>query len=330
MSSLKRKAFESKLQRRVRARRDESEELVDESDVSVASAQDHDTSSGEETDANDALEGSGSDGPVSQLMTRAVAVTNTHLQSDEEDSGSEDSEPEEAASISFGALAKAQNSMQNFSEGKSGADVKKSKKGSDDPWEDNEAAERKAGRKDHRDFSRSSKHAPAEISSKKAVSRKREVVPVAKREYRDPRFEPLTGQVDDTKINKAYSFLNDYRQDEIERLKEQIKKTKDEAEKERLKRTLLSMESKVKAAARKAKEQEILDKHRKEEKELVKQGKKPFYLKKAEQKKQLIMDQYSSLKGKQLDHVIERRRKKVEGKEKKNLPYARRDFGNQS
>jgi len=97
-----------------------------------------------------------------------------------------------------------------------------------------------------------------------------------------------------------------------------------------LKRTLLSVESKVKAAARKAKEQEILDKHKKEEKELVKQGKKPFYLKKAEQKKQLIMDQYSSLKGKQLDHVIERRRKKVEGKEKKNLPYARRDFGNQS
>jgi len=220
--------------------------------------------------------------------------------------------------------------MQKSSKSKSGAGPKKSKKASDDPWEDNEAAERKAGRKDHRDFSRSSKHAPAEISSKKAVSRKREVMPVAKREYRDPRFEALAGQVDDTKINKAYSFLNDYRQDEIKGLKERIKKTKDEAEKERLKRTLLSMESKMKAATRKAKEQDILDKHRKEEKELVKQGKQPFYLKKAEQKKQLIMEQYSSLKGKQLDHVIERRRKKVEGKEKKNLPYARRDFQNQS
>lgn len=223
-------------------------------------------------------------------------------------------------------MAKAQETIQRPRKGKSGTESKKSKKVSDDPWEDNEAAERKAGRKDHRDFSRSSKHAPAEVSSKKAVSRKRDVVPVAKREYRDPRFEPMAGEVDDEKINKAYSFLNDYRQDEVKGLKEQIKKTKDESEKDKLKRILHSMESKMKAAARKSKEQEILDKHRKEEKELVAQGKKPFYLKKAEQKKQLIMEQYSSLKGKQLDHVIERRRKKVEGKEKKNLPYARRDF----
>jgi ribosomal RNA-processing protein 36 len=205
--------------------------------------------------------------------------------------------------------------------------MKKPKKVSDDPWENNEAAERKAGRKDRRDFSRSSKNAPTEISSKKAVSRKREVVPVVKREHRDPRFDPLVGQVDSTNVDKAYSFLNDYRQDEIKALKEQIKKSKDEDEKEKLKRSLHSMESKVKAAARKAKEAEILDRHRKEEKKLVKEGKTPFYLKKAEQKKQFIMDQYSSLKGKQLDHVIERRRKKVEGKEKKNLPYARRDFG---
>lgn len=194
----------------------------------------------------------------------------------------------------------------------------------------NEAAERKAGRKDHRDFSRSSKHAPAEVSSKKAVSRKREVVPVAKHEIRDPRFEAMAGAMDEAKFNKAYSFLNDYRNDEIKQLKEVIKKTKDESAKERMKRQLLSMESKQKSIARKQKEQEILDKHRKEEKQLVKEGKNPFYLKKSEQKKQLIMDQYSSLKGKQLDHVIERRRKKVEGKEKKNLPYARRDFGERS
>lgn len=224
-------------------------------------------------------------------------------------------------------MAKAQESIQRSGKGKTGKEIKQPKKLSDDPWEDNEAAERKAGRKDHRDFSRSNKNAPTEISSKKAVSRKRDVVPVVKRDYRDPRFDPSVGQVDDTKVNKAYAFLNDYRQDEVKALKEQIKKTKDEHEKEKLKRTLHSLESKVKAATRKAKEEEILDKHRKEEKQLVREGKTPFYLKKAEQKKQFIMEQYSSLKGKQLDHVIERRRKKVEGKEKKNLPYARRDFG---
>jgi hypothetical protein len=74
MSSLKRKAFELKLQRRVRARRDESEELVDESDVSVASAGDDAASSDEEGEANNLQEGSSSDGAVSQLVKRAVSV----------------------------------------------------------------------------------------------------------------------------------------------------------------------------------------------------------------------------------------------------------------
>jgi len=184
--------------------------------------------------------------------------------------------------------------------------------------------ERKAGRKDHRDFNRTSKHAPTEISSKKAVSRKREVVLVAKREFRDPRFEPLSGYVDESKARAAYSFLDDYREDEMKELGSAIKTTKDEDTKERLKRALMSMESKKKAQMRKQKEQEILDKHRKEEKELVKQGKQPFYLKKAEQKKRLLLDQFGELKGKKLDRVIERRRKKQEGREKKKMPFKRR------
>ena len=193
-----------------------------------------------------------------------------------------------------------------------------------DTWEDNEAAERKAGRKDRRDFNRTSKHAPTEISSKKAVSRKREVVAVPKREYRDPRFEVTAGIVDQSKVRKAYSFLDDYREDEMKALKNAVKAAKDEDSKEKLKRVLLSLESRKKAQIRNDKEQEILDKHRKEEKEAVKQGKKPFYLKKAEQKKRVLLDQYGELKGKQLDRVIERRRKKVEGKEKKRMPFARR------
>ena len=196
-----------------------------------------------------------------------------------------------------------------------------------DGWEDNEAAERKAGRKDRRDFNRSSKHAPTEISSKKAVSRKREVVPLPKREVRDPRFEPSSVPVDESKARRNYAFLDDYKEDEMKELRESIKKSKDEVAKDKMKRTLLSMESKKKAQKRKDKEQEILDRHRKEEKELVKQGKQPFYLKKAEQKKRVLLDQYGDLKGKQLDRVIERRRKKVEGKEKKKMPFARRDMG---
>jgi ribosomal RNA-processing protein 36 len=208
---------------------------------------------------------------------------------------------------------------------KSGSTIKRLKQKQDgDTWENNEALERKAGRKDHRDFNRSSKHAPTEISSKKAVSRKREVVPVPKREFRDPRFEPLSGFVDEAKVRAAYSFLDEYREDEIKELKSAIKTARDADAKDKLKRALMSMESKKKAQMRKQKEQEILDNHRKAEKELVKQGKQPFYLKKAEQKKRVLLDQFGGLKGKKLDHVIERRRKKQEGREKKKMPFKRR------
>ncbi|TGO31028.1 hypothetical protein BPAE_0002g01210 [Botrytis paeoniae] len=298
MLSTKRKALDTGLQRRMRARREASEEIEESSSDSAPS----------ESGKNDDEErGSSSDEEVDD-------------DDDEESSESEEEASNGAASISFGALAKAQATMSKPSK----RDSKNLKKSNGDGWEDNEATERKAGKKDQRDFTRSSKNAPTEISSKKAVSRRREVVPVKKREIRDPRFEPTNGPVDMQKIEKNYDFLVDYREDEMKKLKETIRKTKDEDEKEKLKRELLRMESRKKTDARKRKAREVLDKHRKEEKQLVKEGKTPYYLKKAEQKKRVLLDTFGELKGRQLDRVIERRRKKVEGKEKKNMPRARR------
>ncbi|RDL35125.1 DUF947-domain-containing protein [Venustampulla echinocandica] len=295
MSSIKRKALDTVLQRRVRARRESSEELEE----------------------SPQLELSGSDNEGEENGTEA-----SDQEDDNESSSSDEEEPtpENAASISFGALAKAEATL-------SGSGKRTKRSAEDDTvqkWGDNEAQERKEGRKDRRDFNRSSKHAPTEISSKKAVSRKRDVVPVPKREFRDPRFDTISGMVDDDKIRKAYSFLDDYREDEMKELKTAIKNSKDEDKKEELKRVLLSMESRKKAQLRKDKAKEVLDKHRKEEKEAVRMGKKPFYLKESEQKKRALVEQFGGLKGKQLDRVIERRRKKVEGKEKKNMPFARR------
>ena len=107
-------------------------------------------------------------------------------------------------------------------------------------------------------------------------------------------------------------------------LKSAIRKTKDLDAKEKLKRALLSMESRKKAQQFKEQEQEVLRQHRKEEKAKVEQGKKPFYLKKTDQKKMALMKRFEGMKGKQVDKVIERRRKKQAAKERKSLPEARR------
>ncbi len=170
------------------------------------------------------------------------------------------------------------------------------------------------------------------MTSKRAVSRKREVVAVPKVQARDPRFAPLgasasgLSKMEELKAEKAYAFLNEYRDDEMRQLRAAIKKTKDPTQKEKLQRALMSMESRKKDRERREREQAVMDEHRKQEKELVKQGKKPFYLKKSEQKKRVLMDKFASMKKGQVDKAIERRRKKMAGKEKKELPMTRRGF----
>ncbi|KAL8772577.1 MAG: hypothetical protein Q9209_002238 [Squamulea sp. 1 TL-2023] len=242
--------------------------------------------------------------------------------SDAEELDSETTRDNGLANISFGALAKAQESL-NQSAYKEDGTHSTSANGIQE-FDNAEAIERRAGKSNNREHIRSSKHAPAEMSSKKAVSRKREVVQTVERDIRDPRFEPVTGPVNEEKANRNYSFLNDYRDSEMDDLKSQIRQTKDATAKEKLKRSLLSMESRKKAQQMKDQESEVQRAHRAKEKELVKQGKKPFYLKKGEQKKLALIKRFEGIKGKRLDKVIERRRKKNAQKERRDMPERRR------
>lgn len=228
--------------------------------------------------------------------------------------------------ISFGALARAQEDLLG----------KRKFKTTDDEldripqasllvsYTDAEAEERKAGKKDSRDFSRSSKHAPAELSTKKAVSRRREVVQVKKLDHRDPRFEPFGGPIDGAKLKKNYSFLDNYRDSEMAELRAAILNCKNADSLEKLKQALRSMESRKKTDAVKGQEQAILRIHRAKEKELVKQGKKPFYLKRGEQRKLALVERFEGLKERQVDKLIERRRKKKTARERKGMPEGRR------
>lgn len=192
--------------------------------------------------------------------------------------------------------------------------------------------------------SRSSKHAPMEMSSKRPVSRKREILPVKKLQARDPRFDPLVAarssagigsahgngeQVSEDRARRAYAFLDEYRDDEMRQLKAAIKKAKNPADKEKLQRALMSMESRKRAREQKDRERAVVEEHRRREKELVKEGKKakPFYLKKSEQRKRLLMDQFTGMSEKQREKAIEKKRKKVAAKEKKELPLERRMRG---
>ena len=251
--------------------------------------------------------------------------------SDGEASGSEDETSKvDISQFTFGALAKAQEALS-----KQNKDSDDSSSESD-PDDDRKKKDGKDKNKSDRKIpKRSNKHAPVEMSAKKPVSRKRDFLTVTaelkKPKPRDPRFLPIPGTrgsgnptIEEIKARKRYAFLDEYRESEMQQLREAIAKTKDAAAKEKLQRALMSMESKKKAQERKDKEREILAEHKKREKELIKKGKKPFYLKRSEQKKRLLVEQYQGMKKKQVDKAIERRMKKIAAKERKLLPTERR------
>jgi len=176
------------------------------------------------------------------------------------------------------------------------------------------------------------KGAPEEISSKRRPSSFRKIVQPTRREGRDPRFDPrVVGDAAPTGAAKAalernYAFLDDLRRAEMDDLKARLRlaKKRRAPDREALERELMSLQSRDKARAQKKLEEKVLDEHRAREKELVKEGKKPFYLKKSEQKSRLLVERFKGMKKRQVDKAIERRRKKDAAKEKKELDHLAR------
>uniref|UniRef100_A0A8D2NI80 rRNA biogenesis protein RRP36 n=1 Tax=Zonotrichia albicollis TaxID=44394 RepID=A0A8D2NI80_ZONAL len=128
---------------------------------------------------------------------------------------------------------------------------------------------------------------PLEMSAKKPVPFLRQVVPVRKKVGRDPRFDDLSGEYKPDIFVKTYSFLDS------------IKKQ----EKEVMMCHLSSLSLK------------------RQQRELAKQGKKPFFLKKSEKRKLELAEKYAELKrsGK-LESFLNKKRKRNAIKDKRHLP----------
>jgi ribosomal RNA-processing protein 36 len=243
------------------------------------------------------------------------------------------------ADISFGALAKAQASLR---------EKKRNSKHTKEPStatstvdeirtklrearEQKAAADEKAKRKEKK--SRSSKHAPMEQSSKRAVTRKRTAVelPPAPRS-RDPRFDAAvmghSGVGKHPHGGKAYAFLDEYRASELKELKETMRKTKNPQQKEKIKAEVRRMEDKMRSAANKKREADVVAEHKKKEKQLIREGKKatPYYLKNSELQKQVLEKKYEEMGSRERSKALERRRRKMASKERKEMPWERRGF----
>ena len=84
------------------------------------------------------------------------------------------------------------------------------------------------------------------MSSRRPVSRFREVVPIVKdkkREIRDPRFDESAGKLNPDLFKKSYAFVDDLKKGEKQLLEKEVKKTKSAEKKAKLQQLLLQMVS---------------------------------------------------------------------------------------
>jgi ribosomal RNA-processing protein 36 len=91
----------------------------------------------------------------------------------------------------------------------------------------------------------------------------------------------------------------------------------------KLTKALQSLQSKKLARETRERAQGVLRERKREEKEKIKLGKRPFYLKKREERKLVLDERYSKLGKKKLERVLDRKRKKKEGKEMRRMPKQR-------
>ncbi|KAL0448113.1 UNVERIFIED_CONTAM: rRNA biogenesis protein rrp36 [Sesamum latifolium] len=190
--------------------------------------------------------------------------------------------------------------------------------------------------------SRANKNRPVEMSSKKPVSRFREVIQMPKKDspsnicsrfilpchwkvVRDPRFESLCGNLDVDGFKKRYNFIyENILPVEKEELKKQMKRIKDPEAIKELKDRMGRVDKELKSAVTKRTEKDILAEHKKKEREAAKKGKQPYYLKKSELRKQKLIEKYKELKDSgKLEAFIERKRRKNAAKDHRYMPYRR-------
>ncbi|CAI5482199.1 unnamed protein product, partial [Closterium sp. Yama58-4] len=114
---------------------------------------------------------------------------------------------------------------------------------------------------------------------------------------RDPRFESLCGEYDEGRFKSAYKFLYaETLPKEKEELQRQLKRAKDEEERKKIKRRLAQIEQSLKSERQRQKKVGREMELKRQEREAVKAGKKPFYHTKSSRRREELYEKYQELK----------------------------------
>ncbi|KAK6908487.1 hypothetical protein I203_102489 [Kwoniella mangroviensis CBS 8507] len=176
---------------------------------------------------------------------------------------------------------------------------------------------------------RGHKHAPTAMSTKKQVSRNRQVVDVHKPQRRDPRFSSVSaGNLDAHLHSASYSFLPSILKEELSSLKTALaqaqkiertcpwaEKAARTAEREKIELDLGRVRTRLVKSQNEERERNVLARMKKEEREKREQGKGAWFMKKSEKRDLLLKSKFESLEaqgGKSaVKKAMEKKRKKI-------------------
>lgn len=171
---------------------------------------------------------------------------------------------------------------------------------------------------------RLNKNAPAVMSSNRAVPilRSESLYNITKVKSVDPRFSSASaGTLDYDKFVNDYKFLDEMQQVEISKLDKKMKKMKNEELKETVKAELMKKRQEMIERRRAIKINAAVKEAFHEEKEKVKQGKNPYFMKKSDIKNIALDQRYKELKsGGKLQKFLTKKRKRNASKDHVSMP----------
>lgn len=196
--------------------------------------------------------------------------------------------------------------------------------------EEEEEAHAKSRRSKESKSRKKRKHAPREVSSKKAVSQVRRIPGLETPKnmnsnlYQDIRFDKSLGKSESyEEIRKRYKFLDEYRQREIEEMSGMLKDRKflskiGDRERDEMEQNLRSAKSRLQSLQNRDLERQIVKDY---EGKINEGNKGKYHLKDSEKRKVIQKWKFDHMKAKQREKVMERKRKKRLGKEFKQFEF---------
>lgn len=239
------------------------------------------------------------------------------------------------SSLSFGALNSAQ---QKLRQQEKESTTKKQRKHQPKDSESDSDSDSDGGffekkeRNSKKDKKLKNKHAPTESSSKRPVSKIREIpgLKTAKEStlYNDIRFDAAYGKADWNKIRKDYAFLDEYREKELSEMRSMLKdkKTRLKMSQRDIEDTELqiqSLKSRLDTLKNRDLSNKIIKDHKKQQSDKLRKGEQvnPYFLKKSEQRKMIQKAKFDTMKASQREKVMERKRKRRLGREFRELEF---------